>query len=158
VAHELQDLWVDTYDGKANPEQWLTLYEIAIHTASRSNDVMANYLLVMLNQSANNWLLSLRLDSIGSWEDLKRAFVANYMAMCEHPGTKYDLEMLHQTSREPLRSFISRLGKKGLSFFKLLKAVEKFTWLEDADKAFTKLKSFLTQPLIMTAPQTAKPC
>jgi hypothetical protein len=28
------------------------------------------------------------------------------MAMCKHPGTKYDLEMLHQTSREPLRSFI----------------------------------------------------
>jgi hypothetical protein len=106
VAHELQDLWVDTYDGKANPEQWLTLSEIAIHTASRSDDMMANYLLVMLNQSANNWLLSLRLDSIGSWEDLKRAFVTNYMATCEHPGTKYDLEKLHQTSREPLRSFI----------------------------------------------------
>jgi hypothetical protein len=54
VAHELQDVWVDTYDGKANPEQWLTLYEITIHTASRSDDVMANYLPVMLNQSANN--------------------------------------------------------------------------------------------------------
>jgi hypothetical protein len=111
VAHELQDLWVDTYDGKANPEQWLTLSEIAIHTASRSDDMMANYLLVMLNQSANNWLLSLRLDSIGSWEDLKRAFVANYMAVCEHPGTKYDLEMLHQTSREPLCSFIRHFSE-----------------------------------------------
>ena len=37
---------------------------------------------------------------------------------------------------------------------KLLKAIEKFTWLEDAGKAFTELKCFLTQPLIMIVPQT----
>jgi hypothetical protein len=35
----------------------------------------------------------------------------------------------------------------------LLKAQEKFVWLEDADKAFAKLKHFLTSPLIMIAPQ-----
>ncbi|XP_066360828.1 uncharacterized protein [Miscanthus floridulus] len=52
-----------------------------------------------------------------------------------------------------LSRFISRLGKKGLSFFKLLKAQEKFIWSEDADKAFTELKRFLTTPPIMSAPQ-----
>ena len=36
--------------------------------------------------------------------------------------------------------FISRLGEKGLPFFKLLKAQEKFVWSEDADKAFAELK------------------
>ena len=51
-----------------------------------------------------------------------------------------------------LSHFISRLGKKGLPFFKLLKAPEKFVWSEDADKAFTELKRFLTTPPIMTAP------
>jgi hypothetical protein len=39
-----------------------------------------------------------------------------------------------------LSHFISRLGEKGLPFFKLLKAKEKFIWSEDADKAFVKLK------------------
>ena len=52
-----------------------------------------------------------------------------------------------------LSHFISRLCEKGLSFFKLLKAQEKFVWSEDADKAFTELKWFLTTPPIMTAPQ-----
>ena len=52
-----------------------------------------------------------------------------------------------------LSRFISRLGEKGLPFFKLLKAQEKFIWSEDADKAFTELKWFLTTPPIMTAPQ-----
>ena len=97
---------VDTYDGKANLEQWLTLYKIAVRIINRSKGVMANYLQVMLNQSANNWLLSLRADSIESWDDLKKVFVTIYMAMCQQLVTKYDLEKLHQTSREPLHSFI----------------------------------------------------
>jgi hypothetical protein len=39
-----------------------------------------------------------------------------------------------------LSRFISRLGEKGLPFFKLLKAQEKFIWSDDADIAFAKLK------------------
>jgi hypothetical protein len=52
-----------------------------------------------------------------------------------------------------LSRFISRLGEKGLSFFKLLKAKEKFEWSKEADTAFAKLKQFLTSPLILTAPK-----
>ena len=48
----------------------------------------------------------LREDSIESWDDLKKVFVKNYMATCQQPGTKYDLEKLHQTSGELLRSCI----------------------------------------------------
>jgi hypothetical protein len=42
------------YDGKANPKQLLTLYEITVHAAGRSENVRANYLPIMLNQSVNN--------------------------------------------------------------------------------------------------------
>ena len=51
-----------------------------------------------------------------------------------------------------LSHFISCLGKKGLPFFKLLKAQEKFVWSKNTDKAFAELKWFLTTPPIMTAP------
>jgi hypothetical protein len=57
-----------------------------------------------------------------------------------------------------LSRFISHLGRKGLPFFKLLKAQEKFVWSKDADKAFAELKQFLTTPSIMTAPKRMKPC
>jgi len=43
---------VNTYDGKANPAQWLTLYEIVVKAMGRDKDIMANYLPIMLNQSA----------------------------------------------------------------------------------------------------------
>ena len=47
-------LGVNTYDEKANPSQWLTLYEITMRSVGGHEDIMANYLLVMLNQSVNN--------------------------------------------------------------------------------------------------------
>jgi hypothetical protein len=52
-----------------------------------------------------------------------------------------------------LSHFISRLGEKGLPFLKLLKASEKFVWSKEANVAFTRLKEFLTSPLVLTAPQ-----
>ena len=55
-----------------------------------------------------------------------------------------------------LSRFISCLGEKGLSFFKLLKASERFSWSEEVDIAFEQLKLFLTKPPIMTAPQPDK--
>jgi hypothetical protein len=39
-----------------------------------------------------------------------------------------------------LSRFILWLREKGLSFFKLLKANEKFEWSEEADTAFVELK------------------
>ena len=52
-----------------------------------------------------------------------------------------------------LSRFISRLGEKGLPFFKLLKAIKRFSWSKARDTAFEQLKLFLTKPPIMTVPQ-----
>jgi hypothetical protein len=52
-----------------------------------------------------------------------------------------------------LSRFISWLREKGLPFFKLLKAKEKFEWSEEADTAFAELKQFLTSPPVLTVPK-----
>jgi hypothetical protein len=52
-----------------------------------------------------------------------------------------------------LSRFISQLSEKGLPFFNLLKAKEKFEWSEEANTAFAELKQFLTSPPILTAPK-----
>ena len=38
----------------------------------------------------------------------------------------------------------------------MLKALEKFTWMPEADKAFEELKQFLTLPPVMRAPQAGE--
>jgi hypothetical protein len=50
----------------------------------------------------------------------------------------------------PLNRFFSRLGKKGLPFFKILKKIGKFKWTIKANDAFERLKTFLTSPPIVT--------
>jgi hypothetical protein len=51
-----------------------------------------------------------------------------------------------------LGRFISKLGEKGLPFFKLLKKADKFVWDDEAQKAFVALKESLTTPPVMTPP------
>ena len=52
-----------------------------------------------------------------------------------------------------LNRFISRLGEKGLPFFKLLKKTGKFEWTEEANEAFKKLKAYLTSSPVLTPPK-----
>jgi uncharacterized membrane protein len=49
-----------------------------------------------------------------------------------------------------LNRFISKLGERGLPFFKVLKHQEKFTWTPEADQALAQLKDFLSKPPVLT--------
>jgi hypothetical protein len=48
--------------------------------------------------------------------------------------------------------FISKLGERGLPFFKILKHQEKFVWTLEADQALAQLKDFLSKPPVLTVP------
>jgi hypothetical protein len=54
-----------------------------------------------------------------------------------------------------LSRFISRLGEKGMPFYKLLKKVDKFHWTTKAQEALEALKKFLTTPPVLKPPQRA---
>jgi hypothetical protein len=56
-----------------------------------------------------------------------------------------------------LSRFISRLGKKGMPFYKLLNKVDKFQWTTDAQEALEALKKFLTTPPVLKPPRRATP-
>jgi hypothetical protein len=51
-----------------------------------------------------------------------------------------------------LNRFISRLGERGLPFFKLLKRQDKFQWTEEAEQALQDLKHHLQSPPVLIAP------
>jgi hypothetical protein len=54
-----------------------------------------------------------------------------------------------------LSRFISRLGEKGLPFYKLLKKVDKFQWTSEAQEALDALKKILTTPPVLKPPRRA---
>jgi hypothetical protein len=56
-------------------------------------------------------------------------------------------------SMAALNRFISKLGERGLPFFKLLKHQEKFVWTPEAEQALAQLKDFLSKPPVLTTPR-----
>jgi hypothetical protein len=67
------------------------------------------------------------------------------------PANKKDITKL-AGMMAALGRFISKLGEKGLPFFKLLKKADKFIWDDEAQKDFEALKESLTTPPVMTPP------
>jgi hypothetical protein len=67
---------------------------------------MDNYLRVVLDQAGHQWLLSLSENQFNSWAQLKKAFIDNFIATCDQPGNKYDLERIRDHKDEPLRDYI----------------------------------------------------
>jgi hypothetical protein len=56
-----------------------------------------------------------------------------------------------------LSRFISRLAKRALPFFKLLRKSGPFSWTEGAEQAFRELKQHLVSLPILVAPEPAEP-
>ena len=107
------------YDGKENPEIWITLYEIAVRSTTGDEHVMANYFPVVLDQAGHQWLLGLPEDSFNSWEELRQAFIDNFIATCKQLGNKYDLERIRDRRNEPLRDYIRRFSDMRLKIPKI---------------------------------------
>jgi len=76
----------------------------------------------------------------------------NAIRFMKPPRSKKDLMKL-TGCMAALSRFISRLGDRGLPFFKLLRKSDKFEWNDYASKAFQELKDFLTSPPVLTAPE-----
>jgi len=80
---------------------------------------MANYFPVVLDQASHQWLLGLPEDSFDSWEELRQTFIDNFIATCEHPGNKYDLERIRDRKNEPLHNYIRRFSDMRLKIPKI---------------------------------------
>jgi hypothetical protein len=59
----------------------------------------------------------------------------------------------HTWCMAALNRFISKLGERGLPFFKLLEHQEKFVWTPEADQDLAQLKDFLSKPPVLTTPR-----
>lgn len=92
---------IEKYDGKTDPESWLTVYTLAIRAGGDSK-AMANYLPVASTYSIRNWLARLQRGSISSWSELHDHYIANFQSSFEQPGTHFEL----------LKDYIQRFFEK----------------------------------------------
>ena len=67
------------------------LYETACRLAMADEHIMSNYFPVTVGHAGHQWLVSLPANYFDSWQELKQAFIDNFIATCEQPDNKYDL-------------------------------------------------------------------
>src|SRR6266540_949151 len=85
---------------------------MAIKAAGGGQNVMANYLPVILFPTVQDWLTGLPENSINSWGDLCAKFIDNFQGTFMKPGVEWDLYQIHQKKGKFLREFIQRFIKK----------------------------------------------
>ena len=129
-----------------NPTQWLQAFTTIVHAVGGDTNVMANYLPVMLAPTIMNWFTSLASNSIGSWEELKKVFTANYLATCTRPGTKHDLNRINQKPSELLRSYIRCFSEMRNSIPNITEAEVTPPSSEDSITASFALSSTISHP------------
>lgn len=101
---------IKSYDGKVDPEHWITLYEVAIRATGGGRDVMANYLPMVMSSGVSPWLLRQRPGSIHSWPQLRQMFIENFKPTCIQPSNKYVLKRIRLRPNESLRQYIRRFS------------------------------------------------
>jgi hypothetical protein len=81
------------------------------------------------------------------------------VAALERMGPSRDLKGVQKVlgCLAALSRFISRLGEKGLPFYRLLKKNERFSWTAEAQEALDKLKANLTRAPILTPTRDGEP-
>jgi hypothetical protein len=94
------------YDGTPNPIEFLQLYVVTIQARHGDQRAMANWFPMALKDASRTWLMNLPHESVTSWKDLCRQFIANFMPMYERPATKNDLKEVRQYKGEMLCQYI----------------------------------------------------
>ena len=60
----------------------------AIKAAGGNQNIMANYLPVVLSPTVQDWLIELPANSINSWGDLCARFISNFQGTFTKPGVE----------------------------------------------------------------------
>jgi hypothetical protein len=64
-----------------------------------------------VKDAPRTWLMNLPHESVTSWKDLCRQFIANFMPTYERPATKNDLKAVRQYKGETLHQYIQRFSQ-----------------------------------------------
>src|SRR6185369_5658854 len=96
------------YNGRQEPSGWLEDYRLAVACQRGTNTTAMQYIRLMLEGTARDWLKALPPSSYDSWDDFRRDFIKNFEPLCERPKTFEELRACKQRSDETLRSYIRR--------------------------------------------------
>jgi hypothetical protein len=69
---------IQKYDGRSDPNIWLSTYYIAVKAVGGNFYHMATYFPLVMGDAPSLWLNNPLAGSITSWADLSQAFTSNF--------------------------------------------------------------------------------
>jgi hypothetical protein len=99
---------IQKYDGRSDPNIWLSTYYDAVKAVGGSFDHMAAYFPLVMGDTPSLWLNNLPAGSITSWADLSQAFTSNFQATYNRPGNTFNLGRVTMKPDERLRDYTNQ--------------------------------------------------
>jgi hypothetical protein len=100
---------IQKYDGRSDPNIWLSTYYVAVKAACGNFDHMAAYFPLVMGDALSLWLNNLPAGSITSWADLFQAFTSNFQVTYNRPGNAFNIGRVTMKTGERLRDYTNRL-------------------------------------------------
>jgi hypothetical protein len=102
---------IQKYDGRSDPNIWLSTYYVTVKADGGNFDHMAAYFTLVIGDAPLLWLNNLPTSSITSWVDLSQAFSSNFQATYNCPGNAFNLGRVTMKAGERLRDYTNQFFK-----------------------------------------------
>ncbi|GJU87731.1 reverse transcriptase domain-containing protein [Tanacetum coccineum] len=106
--------YVKTYDGSEDPEDHLKIFQAAAKVERWAMPTWCHMFNFTLTGNARVWFDDLFPESIDSYDDLKEAFLANYLQQKKCIKDPVEIHHIKQKEGEPTEDFVRRFKIKSM--------------------------------------------
>jgi hypothetical protein len=99
---------IQKYDGRSDPNIWLSTYYVAVKAAGGNFYHMVAYFPLVMGDAPSLWLNNHPVGSITSWADLSQDFMSNFQATYNRPGNAFNLGRVTMKPGERLRDYTNQ--------------------------------------------------
>ncbi|XP_075633811.1 uncharacterized protein LOC142606329 [Castanea sativa] len=105
---------LDSYDGTHDPCDHIATFKTTIHLQGIPDEIMCRAFPTILKGPARVWFSKIPPNTVGSFEELSKLFVNNFIGGQKHKCSSSSLLAIEQGENESLRSFITRFNREVL--------------------------------------------
>ena len=106
---------LDSYDGTRDPCEHIATFKTTMHLQGVLEEIMCRAFPTILKGLARVWFSKIPPNTIGSFEELSKLFVNNFIGGQMHKCSLSSLLAIEQGENESLRSFITCFNRESLT-------------------------------------------
>ena len=106
--------FLDSYDGTCDLCDHIATFKTTMHLQGVSDEIMCKAFPTTLKGSARVWFSKIPPNTVGSFKELSKLFVNNFIEGQRHKHSSFNLLTIEQGENESLRSFITRFNRGAL--------------------------------------------